>query len=148
MAEVILPGTYITVRDEALISAGRVSTGNIGIVGTANKGQVGKVTILSSFTEAREAFGQADPWEAIRAATERVTADGTVLGENETVSAADALMGFLGPLEAPHECRYLEAGAPADCCLMDLPWSSLQHDLHSSHVRMTLRGGSVIYSRD
>ncbi|HHG83927.1 MAG TPA: phage tail sheath protein [Bacteroidetes bacterium] len=62
MAEVILPGTYITVRDEALISAGRVSTGNIGIVGTANKGQVGKVTILSSFTEAREAFGTADSW--------------------------------------------------------------------------------------
>jgi hypothetical protein len=62
MAEVILPGTYITVRDEALITAGRVSTGNIGIVGTANKGPVGKVTILSSFTEAREAFGNADAW--------------------------------------------------------------------------------------
>jgi hypothetical protein len=62
MAEVILPGTYITVRDEALITAGRVSTGNIGIVGTANKGTVGKVTILSSFTEAREAFGEADNW--------------------------------------------------------------------------------------
>lgn len=62
MAEVILPGTYITVRDEALITAGRVSTGNIGIVGTANKGPVGKVTILSSFTEAREVFGEADTW--------------------------------------------------------------------------------------
>lgn len=62
MAEVILPGTYITVRDEALITAGRVSTGNIGIVGTANKGPVGKVTILSSFTEARQAFGEADDW--------------------------------------------------------------------------------------
>lgn len=62
MAEVILPGTYITVRDEALITAGRVSTGNIGIVGTANKGAVNTVTILSSFTEAREAFGTADAW--------------------------------------------------------------------------------------
>lgn len=62
MAEVILPGTYITVRDEALISAGRVSTGAIGIVGTANKGSVGKVTLISSFTEAREAFGQEDAW--------------------------------------------------------------------------------------
>lgn len=62
MAEVILPGTYITVRDEALITAGRVSTGNIGIVGTANKGQVAAVTILSSFTEAREAFGDKDAW--------------------------------------------------------------------------------------
>jgi hypothetical protein len=62
MAEVILPGTYITVRDEALITAGRVSTGNIGIVGTANKGPVSKVVILSSFTEAREAFGEEDAW--------------------------------------------------------------------------------------
>ncbi len=93
-------------------------------------------------------FGQPDPWEAIRAATERVTTNGTILGENETVSAADALTGFLGPLDAPHESRYLEPGAPADCCLMDVPWSSLQHDLRSSHVCMTLRGGSVIYSRD
>jgi hypothetical protein len=62
MAEVILPGTYITVRDEALITAGRVSTGNIGIVGTSNKGPVGQVTILSSFSEARDAFGMADAW--------------------------------------------------------------------------------------
>lgn len=63
MAEVILPGTYITVRDEALITAGRVSTGNIGIVGTANKGALNKVTVLSSFTEARDAFGDADAWQ-------------------------------------------------------------------------------------
>ncbi len=62
MAEVILPGTYITVRDEALITAGRVSTGNIGIVGTANKGPVSTVMILSSFTEARAAFGNEDAW--------------------------------------------------------------------------------------
>jgi Phage tail sheath C-terminal domain/Phage tail sheath protein subtilisin-like domain len=62
MAEVILPGTYITVRDEALITAGRVSTGNIGIVGTSNKGPVGQVMILSSFSEAREAFGREDAW--------------------------------------------------------------------------------------
>ncbi len=63
MAEIILPGTYITVRDEALISAGRVVTGNIGIVGTANKGPVDEVKILGSFTEAREMFGNSDPWQ-------------------------------------------------------------------------------------
>ncbi|HAP63374.1 MAG TPA: phage tail sheath protein, partial [Cytophagales bacterium] len=38
MAEIILPGTYIKVFDEGLVSAGAVSTGNIGIVGTASKG--------------------------------------------------------------------------------------------------------------
>jgi hypothetical protein len=62
MAEIILPGTYIEVRDEALISAGRVSVGNIGIVGTAAKGPIDTVKILGSFTETREIFGNADEW--------------------------------------------------------------------------------------
>ena len=61
MAEVILPGSYVTVRDEGLITAGRVATGNIGIVGTASKGPIDEVIILGSFTEAREIFGVSDP---------------------------------------------------------------------------------------
>lgn len=63
MPEIILPGTYITVRDEGLITAGRVVTGNIGIVGTAAKGPVNEVKILGSFTEAKEQFGDSDPWQ-------------------------------------------------------------------------------------
>lgn len=63
MPEQILPGTYITVRDEGLITAGPVVSGNIGIVGTASKGPVGKVEILGSFAEAREMFGDSDPWQ-------------------------------------------------------------------------------------
>jgi hypothetical protein len=62
MAEQILPGTYITVRDEGLIIAGRVVSGNIGIVGTASKGPVEQVQVLGSFAEARELFGESDPW--------------------------------------------------------------------------------------
>lgn len=60
MPEIILPGTYITVRDEGLISAGRVATGNIGIVGTAAKGPIDKIQIISNFSEAREIFGDKD----------------------------------------------------------------------------------------
>lgn len=56
MGNVILPGTYITVRDEGLISVGGVSTGNIGIVGTAVAGELNKVYTLSSFTDAKQAF--------------------------------------------------------------------------------------------
>ncbi len=63
MAEIILPGTYVTVREEGLITAGRVVTGNVGVVGTASRGPVGEVKILGSFTEAREIFGDADPWQ-------------------------------------------------------------------------------------
>lgn len=62
MAEIILPGTYVTVRDEALISAGRVVTGNIGITGTSAKGPVNEFQILGSFSEAKEIFGNSDPW--------------------------------------------------------------------------------------
>lgn len=62
MAEMILPGTYIEVRAEGLISAGRVSTGNIGIVGTANRGAVDEVKLISSFAEAKAIFGESDQW--------------------------------------------------------------------------------------
>lgn len=63
MAEVILPGTYVTVKDEGLISAGRVTTGNIGIVGTAEKGPLNDVQIIGSFSEAKEIYGEADEWK-------------------------------------------------------------------------------------
>ncbi|HAA21124.1 MAG TPA: phage tail protein [Cytophagales bacterium] len=59
MAEIILPGTYIKVFDEGLVSAGAVSTGNIGIVGTASKGPLNEVVLISSFAEARSHFGEA-----------------------------------------------------------------------------------------
>lgn len=59
----ILPGTYIEVLDEGLIRAGGVTTGNIGIVGTANKGAVDKVTLLGSLSEAKDIFGDKDEWQ-------------------------------------------------------------------------------------
>lgn len=59
MPEAILPGTYVEVRDEGLISAGRISTGNIGIVGTASKGTEFAPELISSLSEAREKFGAA-----------------------------------------------------------------------------------------
>jgi Phage tail sheath C-terminal domain len=61
MVEAILPGTYISVRDEGLISAGSVSTGNIGIVGTAAKGAIDTIQLIGSFSEAKEIFGDSDP---------------------------------------------------------------------------------------
>ncbi|ASC72334.1 uncharacterized protein XM38_032910 [Halomicronema hongdechloris C2206] len=60
MVEMIIPGTYITVRSEGLISAGRVATGIVGIVGTAASGPVGEPVTLSGFANAREVFGLPD----------------------------------------------------------------------------------------
>lgn len=60
MAEMILPGVYITVKDEGLISVGGISVGNIGIVGTARTGEDNKVEILSSFADAKKKFDKPD----------------------------------------------------------------------------------------
>ena len=58
-ANLVLPGTYIRVRSEGLIGVGGISTGNIGVVGTASQG-VGETHSLSSAAEAAEAFGASD----------------------------------------------------------------------------------------
>ena len=63
IGEMILPGTYIDVRAEGLIGVGGINTGNIGIVGTADRGPVNVVQILGSYTEALDVFGQYDAWQ-------------------------------------------------------------------------------------
>ena len=50
IAEMVIPGTYIEVRAEGLIAVGGISTGNIGIVGTAGRGPVDTVVPIGSFT--------------------------------------------------------------------------------------------------
>jgi len=63
MSEMILPGTYIEVRPEGLITPGRVTVGNIGAVGTASRGPVGVPTLISSYQDARSKFGDYDAWQ-------------------------------------------------------------------------------------
>ena len=63
MAEQIIPGTYISVRAEGLISAGRIAAGIVGIVGTASAGPVGKPVTLAGFSNGREIFGAPDDFQ-------------------------------------------------------------------------------------
>lgn len=99
MANVVLPGTYITVCDEGLISAGAVSVGNVGIVGTAPVNKKGKVHLLSSFTEARETFGpQTDKPQ-----------DNTLLGALELVFGNGAHNVYAVQLESIAAAKYEEA---------------------------------------
>jgi hypothetical protein len=58
-ANLVLPGTYVRVRSEGLIGVGGISTGNIGVVGTASQG-VDETHSLSSRAEAVAAFGDSD----------------------------------------------------------------------------------------
>lgn len=83
VTELIIPGTYIRVQSEGLIRAGGVSSGNIGIVGTARKRQLdangqpavdgegnplfdnsiyGSTVVLSDFATAQARFGTYDPY--------------------------------------------------------------------------------------
>jgi hypothetical protein len=58
-AEQIIPGTFVRVQAEALISAGGISSGNIGIVGSATEPEGGfdQTFTLSDYEAARTAFG-------------------------------------------------------------------------------------------
>lgn len=62
LSELIYPGVYVRVSAEGLIGAGAISTGNIGIVGTASEGE-GETHILGDFRTARAAFGAYDEFE-------------------------------------------------------------------------------------
>src|SRR5713101_7261698 len=62
IGEMIVPGTYIEVRSEGLISVGGISTGNVGIVGTADRGPVNQVVVLGSYSDALDTFGAYDRW--------------------------------------------------------------------------------------
>jgi hypothetical protein len=70
MPEMILPGVYIEVRPEGLIVPGQVSVGNVGVVGTASRGPVGTPTLLGSYAQARQLFGDPDPWKPDKAGEE------------------------------------------------------------------------------
>jgi hypothetical protein len=60
MSVMILPGTYIDVLPEGLIAPGQVAIGNLGVLGTASRGAVGKPTLLSSYNDALSIFGSYD----------------------------------------------------------------------------------------
>jgi len=59
----VVPGTYVQVRAEALIGGAAVSTGNIGIVGTAATVPT-RTELLSGYAEAVAAFGAYDAFDA------------------------------------------------------------------------------------
>jgi hypothetical protein len=63
LGELVVPGVYVQVRAEGLIGAPAVSTGNIGVVGTASTG-TGRTLLLSEYGEARAGFGDYDAYAA------------------------------------------------------------------------------------
>lgn len=78
IAEMIIPGTYIEVRAEGLISVGSIATGNIGVVGTASRGPTDTVVPLGSYADAIDAFGSYDPFASPLVSGEPLTLTRTI----------------------------------------------------------------------
>ncbi|HVL00370.1 MAG TPA: amidohydrolase family protein [Dongiaceae bacterium] len=91
-------------------------------------------------------FGMADPWIAMRAAVERRTTSGRLLGKNEALTPEQALALFLGSLETPGKMRHIKIGMPADLCLLKHPWAVARTRLTSADVRFVTCKGTPIFS--
>ncbi|HEY3942633.1 MAG TPA: amidohydrolase family protein [Acidimicrobiales bacterium] len=93
-------------------------------------------------------FGPADPWMGIRAAVERRTEEGQLLGTAERVTPEQALALYQSRLADPGgPPQRVEPGAPADVCVLSLPWADARRELSSEMVSATVIGGSVVWER-
>ena len=83
----------------------------------------------------------------MKAAVERKTAAGKLMGAEESLTPEQALSLFLSEPDAPGLGeRKLTEGAVADLCLLDSPWEVVREDLDSRYVRCTWRDGEMIYA--
>ncbi len=68
-------------------------------------------------------FGEPDPWALAKAAVLRETQSGVVVGEGEKLTPERALALLTTPhLDPGGAPRTIGIGAPADLCLLGLPW--------------------------
>ena len=86
-------------------------------------------------------FGDADPWRAITAATDRRTRGGAVIGSHEAIEPEEALALFTSDSEE------IEVGSPANLVCLDKPWSEARNRLSSSDVLATVLEGQFTYVR-
>jgi hypothetical protein len=92
-------------------------------------------------------FGSLDPWPSIAAAVDRRTRDGHPLGPDEAVDLTAALRLYLGRPDAPGEARTIEVGAPADLCVLAVPWRDLPRAPSDVPVQHTLIAGTPTPAR-
>lgn len=94
-------------------------------------------------------FTDADPWRAMRAAVERRTEEGAVLGPDERLLPHEALDLFLAPLDAPGSSpRRIQPGSPADLCVLGAPIAEALAHLDSSVVTTTIIAGRLAWSSE
>lgn len=87
-------------------------------------------------------YGDPDPWATVRAARDRLTDGGVVLGAGERVPAATALRSLLTDPAAPGgEPRRITAGMAADLVLLRVGLDEALDDPHPGVVRHTFCAG-------
>jgi predicted amidohydrolase YtcJ len=90
-------------------------------------------------------FASADPWAAMGAAVSRKTDAGQLLGPGEALSPEQALALWLADPSDLRRQRKVEAGTPADLCLLDRPWAEARTRLDGGDVALTLASGEVVH---
>lgn len=90
-------------------------------------------------------FGAIDPWAAMRAAVDRRTASGALVGANEALTPEQALALYLGDPLALGRQRTITVGAPADLCLLRLPWRAARSRLRAEDIRATWIAGERVH---
>lgn len=103
--------------------------------------RLGGVTVACS---SDAPYGPVDPWAVFRAAAERRTPSGRVLGASERTPVRQALQGYLSaPSDPGGPSRRIEVGAAADLVLLHAPWAAVVAEPGSDLVRCTFYGGQV-----
>ncbi len=92
-------------------------------------------------------FGEGDPWATMRAAVNRTTAAGVVLGPDERVAALEALTMFFGSAGAPTDPRTIRGGEPGDLVLLSAAPEDVVDELDSELVATTVIAGKVVFER-
>ncbi len=87
-------------------------------------------------------YGPLNPWTIVRAARDRRTAQGRLLGPEERIPAAAALGGYLTAADgAP---RQVAVGEPADLCLLHTPLAEALATDEGNPVRATYLAGQKV----
>ncbi|BBY18389.1 amidohydrolase family protein [Mycolicibacterium litorale] len=89
-------------------------------------------------------FGDGDPWAVMRAAVQRRTPSGAILGPREKIDSATAFALFHGSADAPTAPRTVALGQPADLCVVEGTPRDVLADLDGDRVRTTIIAGRTV----
>jgi predicted amidohydrolase YtcJ len=91
-------------------------------------------------------FGDPNPWNAMAAATDRLTAAGESLGAAERIGPQRALDLFLSPPSSPGgTSRQVRPGAAADLCILGQPLAQAFDALREVSIAATVIAGEIVY---